>query len=393
MTTRAYFLFASNLAVNAILGTGFIDPHVKGILPKERRVIFRYGETINLLGSSPRAEGDREATQGLSSRTTFNKVRVAKQAVLSPMSQVPVLVTTEARGVMFLQNHPRTVPKNLSLMANGSTDSKGLRFLVTASKFRDRPFRTPKRAVIGLALPAFKAVPTVQIPLVEGPVLDPSKEATLTDGVNIDERQGQGSRQVPCEEQLQISAKHETHRQDIVELLRDFKSMWSGRLGKILIAKHQIDLEEGTQPIYQPPYRAEHRVRAIEKAEIGRMREEGVIEPASAEWASPVVLVPRKDGTLRFCVDYRRLNALTRRDSYTIPRMDECIDSLGDTTIFSTLDCNSGYLQVEVDEADRDKTTLTSHLGILRFLRIPFGLKNAPANFHRAIDIILSRIR
>ena len=94
------------------------------------------------------------------------------------------------------------------------------------------------------------------------------------------------------------------------------------------------------------------------------MSEEGVIELSRSEWAGPVVLVPKKDGTLRFCVEYWRLNALTRRDSYPIPRMDECINSFGDATIFSTLECNSGYWQVEVDEADKDKTTFTSHMGL-----------------------------
>ena len=127
--------------------------------------------------------------------------------------------------------------------------------------------------------------------------------------------------------------------------------MWSGRLGTIASAKHRIDLADGARPVYQAPYWAGHRARAVEKAEIERMLKEEVIEPSSSEWASPVVLVPKKDGTLRFCVDYRRLNSLTRRDSYPLPRMDECIDSLGDATIFSTFDCNSGHWQVEVDEA------------------------------------------
>ena len=70
--------------------------------------------------------------------------------------------------------------------------------------------------------------------------------------------------------------------------------------------------------------------------------------------------------------------------------MDECIDSLGDAVIFTTLDCNSGYWQIPVHPDDRDKTTFTSHYGIYRFLRLPFGLRNAPATFQRAIDIILS---
>jgi Reverse transcriptase (RNA-dependent DNA polymerase) len=112
-----------------------------------------------------------------------------------------------------------------------------------------------------------------------------------------------------------------------------------------------------------------------------------VIEPATSEWASPVVFVPKPDGSMRFCIDYRRLNAVTVRDSYPLPRMDECIDSLGDASVFSTLDCNSGYWQIPVDLLDKEKTTCTSHEGLYRFRRMHFGMKNAPATFQRFVDI------
>ena len=102
-----------------------------------------------------------------------------------------------------------------------------------------------------------------------------------------------------------------------------------------------------------------------------------VIEPTTSEWASPIVLVAKPNGSTRFCVDYRRLNAITVRDSYPLPRIDECIDSLGDANIFTTLDCNSGYWQIPVRPEDREKTTFTSHEGLYRFLRMPFGLRNA----------------
>jgi hypothetical protein len=78
---------------------------------------------------------------------------------------------------------------------------------------------------------------------------------------------------------------------------------------------------------------------------------------------------------------------------YPLPRIDECIDSLGDAVVFWTLDCNSGYWQIPLDEADRDKTTFCSHAGSFRFLRMFFGLLNAPATFQRAIDIILSGLK
>ena len=119
----------------------------------------------------------------------------------------------------------------------------------------------------------------------------------------------------------------------------------------------------------------------------------GVIEEAKCEWASPIVFVPKPDGSMRFCVDYRRLNQMTVRDSYPIPRMDECIDSLGDASVCTNLDANCGYWQIEIDEADRDKTTFTSHHGLYRFVRMPFGLKNAPGTFQRAADVIQSKVK
>ena len=134
-------------------------------------------------------------------------------------------------------------------------------------------------------------------------------------------------------------------------------------------------------------------MRKAEQDEVDRMLRAGVIEPAQSEWASPVVLVPKPDGSLRFCIDYRRVNAITVRDTYPLPRMDECIDSLGDASVFTTLDCNSGYWQIPVAPQDRDKTTFTCHAGTYRYRRMPLGLTNAPATFQRTLDIVLSSFK
>ena len=112
-----------------------------------------------------------------------------------------------------------------------------------------------------------------------------------------------------------------------------------------------------------------------------------------AESAFPVVLVPESDGTMQFFAVYRQINEVTVRDVYPLPRMDNCIDFLGDAKVFSTLDSNSGYWQIPVADEDRDKTTFVCHEGAYRFIRPPFGLSNAPATFQLAMDMILGGLK
>ena len=107
-------------------------------------------------------------------------------------------------------------------------------------------------------------------------------------------------------------------------------------------------------------------------------------------WASPVVIVPKKDGSKRFCVDYRRLNAVTRRDVYPLPRIDDILDAAGGAKYFSSLDLASGYWQVELDQEAREKSAFTTHRGLFEFTRMPFGLCNAPATFQRLMQAILA---
>jgi hypothetical protein len=173
-------------------------------------------------------------------------------------------------------------------------------------------------------------------------------------------------------------------------MLEPHRGKWNGRLGTVAATSHRIAAIPGSKPVHRQPYHAVSRARLADKQEIDRIVQQNLIEPATCEWASPIVLVPKPDGSLRFCVDYRELNLITISDTYPLPRMDECIYYLGDAVIFNKLDCNSGYLQIPVLPEDRDKTALTSHYGIYRFLRLPFGLRNAPATIQRTIDILLS---
>lgn len=122
------------------------------------------------------------------------------------------------------------------------------------------------------------------------------------------------------------------------------------------------------------------------------MLQNGTIQPSASPWAAPVVLVRKKDGTLRFCVDYRGLNSVTFRDAYPLPRIDDTLDRLSRAKIFSTLDFANGYWQIRVAVHDRHKTAFVTHRGLFEFNVMPFGLTNAPATFQRTMDLLLAGI-
>ncbi|KAI8436675.1 hypothetical protein MSG28_010163 [Choristoneura fumiferana] len=150
------------------------------------------------------------------------------------------------------------------------------------------------------------------------------------------------------------------------------------------------------KPISVPPYRLSPVKTEILKKEIGNMLAENIIEPCSSPWAAPVVMVPKKDGSIRVCVDYRQLNAVTTADAYPMPRIDDLLHGAKPTPFMSTIDLRAGYWQISVKEDHRDKTAFVTPFGIYRFRRMPFGLRNAPATFQRMMDrfrITLSHIK
>ena len=119
------------------------------------------------------------------------------------------------------------------------------------------------------------------------------------------------------------------------------------------------------------------------------MLEQDIIE-VSIEMSSNVVMVDKRDGTLRFCVDYRKLNEKTTKDVYPLPRIDTCLDALGGSAWFSTFDFRSGYHQLALDPKDAHMTTFITRQGSFKFKVLPFGLCNASSTFQRLMDLVLS---
>lgn len=113
------------------------------------------------------------------------------------------------------------------------------------------------------------------------------------------------------------------------------------------------------------------------------MLELGVIEESQSDWSSPIVLVPKPDGSWRFCNDFRQLNKVTKFDTYPMPRIDELIDRLGTARYMTTLDLTKGYWQIPLAESAKEKTAFVTPDGAFQYKRMPVGLQNAPATFQR----------
>ena len=411
------FYVCSGLAVEVLLGTAFTNKYVKAIWCIDQRVTLRDESTIPIL-----ATHRHDTTNTTNSTTTLNdkiksaaKVRLRKRLTLPPMSQTYAQVTTDIGGLATIEPRDHFVKTRGIRTANGIVDAVPRKaFTILLANTSSSVQALPKNAVVAYAVRS------------DQPVYSPAKHELTNELSNVMHIGAESNdtpsvipvnvphdntghdinqtlhRPVPTKEgeppwQDSVDLGHvddPSLRKRILEMLDSHSEMWTpGKLGEINVTEHQIELVPNSRAIRSQPYRQGPATREVVAKNIREMIEADVIEPAQSEWASPVVLVPKKDGTLRFCVDYRKLNAVTVSDTYPLPRIDDCIDSLGNATIFTTLDANSGYWQVPVAPEDRDKTTFTTFMGTFRHKRMPFGLRNAPATFQRALDMILSGVR
>ncbi|XP_075697048.1 uncharacterized protein LOC142662718 [Rhinoderma darwinii] len=179
-------------------------------------------------------------------------------------------------------------------------------------------------------------------------------------------------------------------KDDILALLGPRASAFSSAPGRTTLTSHHVETQ-GQRPIQQAPYRVPEAVRDMIKSELADMKQLGIIRPSQSPWASPVVLVPKKDGTTRFCVDYRRLNDATKSDAYPMPRIDDLLDRLASARFVTTLDLSKGYWQIPLTENARERSAFITPFGLFEFLGMPFGMKNAPATFQRLVDRLLEQ--
>lgn len=199
--------------------------------------------------------------------------------------------------------------------------------------------------------------------------------------------EGQGKEEVlPQVRQGQTLLPEQSRQLD--KLIMNFGRVFSPFPGQTDVLFHHIHTEPGKK-VHIRPYRIPEARRVIAKNEVREILRMGVIEPSTSEWSSPIVLVPKPDGSMRLCNNFRSVNAISTFDAYPMPRVDELLERLGKAKFITSLDLTKGYWQVPVAPEDRTKTAFATPEGLFQYVSMPFGLHGAAATFQRLMDAIL----
>lgn len=189
----------------------------------------------------------------------------------------------------------------------------------------------------------------------------------------------------------QLSYLPDSQRDDVVSLIESHPTLFQDVPTRTSVLEHHIDVGSAA-PVKQHAYRCPVTKREIMKKETTYLLENGLARPSRSPWSSPCLLVSKPDGTFRFCTDYRRVNAVTVSDSYPLPRMEDCIDSIGPATHITKLDLLKGYWQVPLSSQACDISAFVTPDYFLEYTVMAFGMKNAPATFQRLMHLVLGDI-
>ena len=188
-----------------------------------------------------------------------------------------------------------------------------------------------------------------------------------------------------------------SQRRALIDLLREYSHLFardSANPGHVDPAIFNFDIDtQGHTPVTCAPYRVSPAQRAVIRDHVQKMQDAGIVVPSTSPWASPVVLVPKPGGEIRFCVDFRALNKITKTEIFPLPRIDDTLDALAHAEYFSTIDLAAGYWQIPLAPSAREKTAFICHEGLFEYTCMPFGLKNAPAAFQRFMTSVLGGLR
>lgn len=196
-------------------------------------------------------------------------------------------------------------------------------------------------------------------------------------------------------DEIKTGSLNKNDHNSLINLLSNYNDCFantSQELGCTDLLQMKIKLTSD-QPIYRQPYRLSHREQETVRSKVSELLDAGIIRESESCFASPVILVKKKNGDSRLCVDYRALNAITVKDRYPLPNIDDQISKLAGKNFFTSLDLAQSYHQVKIAPEDTYKTAFVTPQGHFEYLRVPFGLANAPSVFMRLINKIVDSIR
>jgi len=183
----------------------------------------------------------------------------------------------------------------------------------------------------------------------------------------------------------------DSHRSEITQLIHERKDIFPDVPSVTNASFHDVDVGE-FRPIKQHPYRVNPVKRAHLDKEIDYMLQNNIIEPSNSEWSSPCILVPKPDGSYRFVTDFRKVNQCSKTDSFPIPRIDDCIDKIGNSKFVSKFDLLKGYWQVPLTDRAKEISAFCTPDALFQYRVMPFGMKNAPATFQRMVNHVVADI-
>ena len=212
---------------------------------------------------------------------------------------------------------------------------------------------------------------------------------------NLDQTKPKHTTEEPVKLDLSESQLNDAQKAQVVSLINEYRDVFVGSdgvIGRTDYIQHHIRTDPATQPIASKPYRVNYKNREVIEEQVNEMLEKNIIQPSASPWSAPVVLVPKPDGSLRFCVDYRKLNNVTVVENFPLPDIRQSLEIFGQkgAKIFSCLDLKCAYWQVELCPESAEKTAFITPDGLWQFRVLPFGLSGAPMTFSRLMAEVLS---
>ena len=366
-TFEQTFIIADKITAEGILGMDFLEGNKCVFDVAKREITFEHLEPLSLVPPAP------SLTAAVSNVALDKTITIPAACEIETMAKLP-----SAGGLWLVEGKKRSDVLVARAVVTPLRNGIPIRIVNTTT--------TPITLYHGTNVATAKLIEEVSVCGI-GEISSPDRSQQVAhDKKRMDEITIQAL--LPAE-------LTELQREKFLALLShyaDVMAMDNDDLGRTNILSHRIETN-GARPIRQQARRVPlpHRER-IQELLKDILRKE-VISPSTSPWASPIVLVKKKDGSTRFCVDYRKVNEVTRKDAYPIPRVDDTLDTLAGSTWFTTLDLKSGYWQVEVAGEHREKTAFCTQEGLFEFNVMPFGLCNAPATFQRLMNSVLAGLQ